>query len=62
MENLKTNWKVNLSRCRKDCNSCQIHSHAESESLCIYGLVSVQQFYLAKYVKAVKKMAIQKQS
>ena len=35
-------------------NSCQVYSHLENESLCIYGLISVQQFYIVKYTNTLK--------
>ena len=44
-----------LSYFRKDKNSCQLYPHFESESLCIYGLIFLQRFYIAKYTNTLKE-------
>ena len=47
------NWKVHLSRCWKDYNSYQVYLHPKSESLRIYGLISAERFYIAKYTNTL---------
>ena len=54
VKNLKTNLKGKPFTLLKDYNSCEIYSYHDSESLRIYGWISVQRLYIAKYTKTVK--------
>ena len=59
VKNLKTKLRVTFYTAEKITilvrYICQTSSHLDSESLHIYGLISIQRFHNAKFTKAVKK-------
>ena len=54
-KNVRAKLKGNPFTLLERSNCCQVYSHPGSESLCVYGLISVRRFYIAKYTNTLKE-------